>query len=50
MLVIQCLHAGFYPSILRVEHPAARYEEMHSGTFEIEADPSKLRFQDKHKG
>lgn len=47
---VSFVSAGFYPSILRVDHPAARYTKMHSGTFEVDADPSELRFYDKLKG
>lgn len=42
--------AGYYPSILRVEHPAARYQGVQGGSVEIDAKPSELRFYDKHKG
>lgn len=42
--------AGYYPAILRVEHPAVRYKAVEGGTQEVEANPSELRFFDKHKG
>lgn len=42
--------AGYYPSILRVEHPAVRYQAVQGGTQEVDAQPSELRFMDKHKG
>ncbi len=42
--------AGYYPSILRVEHPAARYQGVQGGSVEIDAKPAELRFYDKHKG
>lgn len=44
------LDAGYYPAILRVEHPAVRYKSVEGGTQEVEANPSELRFFDKHKG
>ena len=44
------LATGYYPSILRVEHPAARYKAVEGGTQEVEAQPSELRFFDKLKG
>lgn len=44
------LAAGYYPAILRVEHPAVRYKAVEGGTQEVEANPSELRFFDKHKG
>ena len=44
------LAIGYYPSILRVEHPAVRYKAVEGGTQEVEAKPSELRFFDKHKG
>ena len=44
------LAAGYYPSILRVEHPAVRYTVVEGGTQEVEAQPSELRFFDKLKG
>ena len=44
------LAAGYYPAILRVEHPAVRYKNVEGGTQEVEANPSELRFFDKHKG
>ena len=42
--------AGYYPSILRVEHPAARYQGVQGGSVEIDAKPAELHFYDKHKG
>lgn len=42
--------AGYYPSILRVEHPAKQYQETIGGAFEKDADPSRLRFFDRVKG
>lgn len=47
---MQALAAGYYPSILRVEHPAVRYHAVEGGTQEVDAQPSELRFMDKHKG
>ena len=42
--------AGYYPSILRVEHPAARYQEAQGGTVEIDPKAAELRFYDRQKG
>ena len=42
--------AGFYPSILRVDHPSQKYAQTIGGAFEIDGDPSKLKFFDRHKG
>ncbi|KAA6421632.1 MAG: putative ATP-dependent RNA helicase DHX57 [Trebouxia sp. A1-2] len=49
-IVKAALCAGYYPSILRVEHPAARYQGVQGGSVEIDAKPAELRFYDKHKG
>ena len=42
--------AGFYPAVLRVEHPTARFEKVQGGSLERDADPAKLRFYDHLKG
>ncbi|KAK9848234.1 hypothetical protein WJX84_008694, partial [Apatococcus fuscideae] len=42
--------AGFYPAVLRVEHPTARFEKVQGGALERDADPAKLRFYDHTKG
>ena len=47
---MQAMAAGYYPSILRVEHPTARYQAVEGGTQEVDAQPSELHFMDKHKG
>lgn len=44
------VRAGFFPSLLRVEHPAAKYTETAAGAFQTDADPVKLRFYDRIKG
>ncbi|KAL3157309.1 hypothetical protein ABBQ38_001539 [Trebouxia sp. C0009 RCD-2024] len=49
-IIKAALCAGYYPSILRVEHPAVRYHAVEGGTQEVDAQPSELRFMDKHKG
>ncbi|KAK9867126.1 hypothetical protein WJX84_000721, partial [Apatococcus fuscideae] len=42
--------AGFFPAVLRVEHPTARFEKVQGGALERDADPAKLRFYDHTKG
>lgn len=49
-IVKAALCAGFYPSILRVEHPAAVFAETHGGALEKDADPARLKFFDRRRG
>lgn len=49
-IVKAALCAGFYPSILRVEHPAAVFAETHGGALEKDADPKALKFYDRRRG
>ena len=49
-IVKAALCAGFYPSILRVEHPAAVFAETHGGAVEKDADPKALKFYDRRRG
>ncbi|KAG2486676.1 hypothetical protein HYH03_014607 [Edaphochlamys debaryana] len=44
------LCAGFYPSVLRVDHPPAKYVQVHGGTAEVEADPKDLKYFDRERG
>ncbi|GIL66003.1 hypothetical protein Vafri_19646 [Volvox africanus] len=44
------LCAGFYPSVLRVQHPPTKYKEVHGGTEEAEADPRDVKFFDRERG
>ena len=44
------MHTGYYPAILRVEHPAASYIKVQGGSAEVDAKPHELRFFDKMKG
>lgn len=37
------LCAGFYPSILRVEHPAAKFKSVEGGAFQVNAVGSAFR-------
>lgn len=43
-------HPPHPPQLLRVDHPAAKYTKVLGGAVETEADPSKLKFFDRHKG
>lgn len=36
--------------LLRIEHPPAKYQKVLGGAVEIEAEPQKLKFFDRHKG
>ena len=49
-IVKAALCAGFYPSVLRVEHPAAVFAETHGGALEKDADPARLKFFDRRRG
>ena len=42
--------AGFYPSLLRVEHSKELYAKTLGGTVAKEGPPTKLRFYDRIKG
>ncbi|GFH25553.1 ATP-dependent RNA helicase, partial [Haematococcus lacustris] len=42
--------AGFYPSVLRVEHPPATYIKVEGGAVRVESEPSSLKFFDKQRG
>ena len=42
--------AGFYPSILRIEHPPRVYKKVLGGAMESEASPVRLKFFDRTKG
>ncbi|GIL84569.1 hypothetical protein Vretifemale_13233, partial [Volvox reticuliferus] len=44
------LCAGFYPSVLRVQHPPTKYKEVHGGTEEADADPRDVKFFDRARG
>ncbi|EFJ42064.1 hypothetical protein VOLCADRAFT_119557, partial [Volvox carteri f. nagariensis] len=44
------LCAGFYPAVLRVQHPPTKYKEVHGGTEEAEADPKDVKFFDRERG
>ncbi|PRW33164.1 P-loop containing nucleoside triphosphate hydrolase isoform A [Chlorella sorokiniana] len=44
------LCCGFYPQLLRVEHPAAKYTKVHGGAVEIENEPHKIKFFDRERG
>lgn len=48
--ILQNFVVGFYPAILRVEHPVAKFKETMSGNIETDAEPSKIRFFDRIKG
>lgn len=45
-----CRAAGFYPSILRVDHPPQVYKKVLGGAMEVEASPIRLKFFDRTKG
>ena len=45
-----CSCAGFYPSILRVDHPPKVYRKVLAGTMETDASPARLKFFDRTKG
>ena len=42
--------AGFYPSILRIEHPPKVYTKVLGGAMESDASPARLKFFDRTKG
>ena len=42
--------AGFYPNILRVDHPPAVFKEVLGGAMESEGNPARLKFFDRSKG
>lgn len=42
--------AGFYPSILRIEHPPRVYKKVLGGAMEAETSPVRLKFFDRTKG
>ena len=42
--------AGFYPSILRVDHPPKVYRKVLAGAMETDASPASLKFFDRTKG
>lgn len=49
-IVKAALCSGFYPQVLRVEHPPAKYQQTHGGTFQVDHDPRSLRFFDRRRG
>ena len=49
-LVKVALCAGFYPNILRVEHPAQRYKQVEAGTMASDAAPQEIRFFERTRG
>jgi hypothetical protein len=49
-IVKAALCAGFYPAILRVEHPTAVFAETHGGALQKDADPARLKFFDRRRG
>lgn len=49
-IVKVALCAGFYPAILRVEHPTAVFAETHGGALQKDADPARLKFFDRRRG
>lgn len=42
--------AGFYPNVLRVDHPPAVFKEVLGGAMEADSSPARLKFFDRHKG
>ncbi|KXZ49867.1 hypothetical protein GPECTOR_19g318 [Gonium pectorale] len=44
------LCAGFYPSVLRVDHPRTKYKEVYGGAEEADSDPKDIKFFDREKG
>ena len=46
----QCLNTGFYPNILRVDHPPAVFKEVLGGAMEADGNPARLKFFDRSKG
>lgn len=49
-MVKASLCAGFYPNILRAEHPAQRYKQVEAGTMASDAAPQEIRFFDRQRG
>ena len=41
---------GFYPQLLRVDAPAAKFQKVHGGAVEVDAEPHKLKFFDRERG
>eukprot|EP01025_Chloroclados_australasicus_P059010 TRINITY_DN744_c0_g3_i1.p2 TRINITY_DN744_c0_g3~~TRINITY_DN744_c0_g3_i1.p2 ORF type:complete len:397 (-),score=46.26 TRINITY_DN744_c0_g3_i1:343-1404(-) len=42
--------AGFYPNILRVQHPEAKFKKVAGGSIQVDNNPKDLKFYEKVKG
>ncbi|KAL4527192.1 hypothetical protein Ndes2526B_g09099 [Nannochloris sp. 'desiccata'] len=49
-IVKAVLAAGLYPQLLRVDHPAAKYQKVLGGAVETQGEAIKVRFFDREKG
>ncbi|KAL6770675.1 hypothetical protein ACKKBF_B32175 [Auxenochlorella protothecoides x Auxenochlorella symbiontica] len=49
-VVKAALAAGLYPNLLRVDAPPPKFQRVHGGTAQIDADPAELRFHDRSRG
>jgi len=49
-IVKAVLAAGLYPQLLRVDHPAAKYQKVLGGAVETQGEAVKVRFFDREKG
>ena len=49
-IVKAVLAAGLYPQLLRVEHPAAKYQKVLGGAMEASGEAGKVRFFDRERG
>ena len=49
-IVKAVLAAGLYPQLLRVEHPAVKYQKVLGGAVETAGEAHKVRFFDREKG
>ena len=49
-VVKAALAAGFYPQLLRVENPAARFQKVDGGAFETEGPGGKVKLFDRERG
>jgi len=49
-VVKAALASGFYPQLLRVENPAARFKKVDGGAFETEGPGGKVKLFDRERG
>jgi len=49
-IVKAALCAGFYPNVLRVEHPVQRYKAVEAGAVEADSGPQEVRYFERGRG